>query len=116
MAALLLYALAYPYVGEGLYKVWAQETIGPASRATFQGATIAGARAVAALFALATPWLLAHDPALLFWLLAVIASATVLGAGNGVPPKSSGCAGTAEVGRSNRVCPRGSLHAADEDP
>lgn len=87
VAALLLYALAYPYVGEGLYKVWAQETVGPASRATFQGATIAGARAVAALFALATPWLLAHDPALLFWLLAIIAAATVL-VGNGSRPRA----------------------------
>ena len=85
VAALLLYALAYPYVGEGLYKVWAQETVGSASRATFQGATIAGARAVAALFALATPWLLAHEPALLFWLLASIATATVL-VGSGSRP------------------------------
>lgn len=86
VAALLLYALAYPYVGEGLYKVWAQETVGPASRATFQGATIAGARAVAALFALVTPWLLAHEPALLFWLLTAIAATAVL-IGTGSRPR-----------------------------
>ncbi|NPD04829.1 MFS transporter [Nocardioides sp. zg-1308] len=78
VAALVLYALAYPYVGEGLYKVWAQESVSPAARATFQGATIAGARAAAALFALVTPSLLADDPAVLFWLLTVIAAAAVL--------------------------------------
>ena len=85
--ALVLYALAYPYVGEGLYKVWAQDVAGPHQRATFQGGTIAAARAAAALFALATPWLLAHHPALLFWLLAIIAAATVL-VGNGPRPRA----------------------------
>jgi inositol transporter-like SP family MFS transporter len=77
VAALVLYALAYPYVGEGLYKVWAQESVSSAARATFQGATIAAARAAAALFALVTPSLLARDPAALFWLLAAIAATAV---------------------------------------
>jgi inositol transporter-like SP family MFS transporter len=87
VAALLLYALAYPYVGEGLYKVWAQESARPASRASFQGATIAGARATAALFALVTPWLLARDPALLFWLLTAISAAAVLVGAGLKPPR-----------------------------
>jgi inositol transporter-like SP family MFS transporter len=78
ITALLLYALAYPYVGEGLYKVWAQESVSPGARASFQGVTIAGARAGAAVFALATPWLLEHRPAVLFWLLASVAAVTVL--------------------------------------
>jgi inositol transporter-like SP family MFS transporter len=78
ITALLLYALAYPYVGEGLYKVWAQESVSPGARASFQGVTIAGARAAAAVFALATPWLLEHRPAALFWLLAAVAAVTVL--------------------------------------
>jgi inositol transporter-like SP family MFS transporter len=77
-ASLAAYALAYPYVGEGLYKVWAQETASPGRRATFQGSTIAAARAVAALFALLTPSMLTRDPALLFWLLAGFAAAAVV--------------------------------------
>jgi inositol transporter-like SP family MFS transporter len=76
--ALVLYALAYPYVGEGLYKVWAQEASAPHQRATFQGGTIAAARAAAALFALATPALMARDPQLLFGMLAAAALTAVL--------------------------------------
>ena len=74
LVALVLYTVAYPYVGEGLYKVWAQESASPDLRATFQGATIAAARATAALFALATPSLMAQEPALLFWLLTFFAA------------------------------------------
>ena len=77
-AALVVYALAYPYVGEGLYKVWAQEAVAPPHRATFQGVTIAAARAVAALFAMVTPLMLTHAPALLFWLLTALATAAVI--------------------------------------
>ncbi|WP_210503387.1 MFS transporter [Nocardioides xinjiangensis] len=77
VAALVLYALAYPYVGEALYKVWAQEVVAPRHRAAFQGVTIAAARAVAALFALVTPSLLARSPSGMFWLLTVVASAAV---------------------------------------
>jgi MFS transporter, SP family, inositol transporter len=76
--ALVLYALAYPYVGEGLYKVWAQEAAAPHQRATFQGGTIAAARAAAALFALVTPALMAREPQLLFGILAAAALAAVL--------------------------------------
>ena len=84
--SLMVYALAYPYVGEGLYKVWAQESAAPGRRATYQGTTIALARAVAALFALVTPSLLARDPAVLFWVLtgcavgAVVVGSTVVNA------------------------------------
>jgi inositol transporter-like SP family MFS transporter len=76
--ALVLYALAYPYVGEGLYKVWAQEAAAPHQRATFQGATIAAARAAAALFALVTPALMARDPQVLFGILTAAALTSVL--------------------------------------
>jgi inositol transporter-like SP family MFS transporter len=76
--ALVLYALAYPYVGEGLYKVWAQEAAAPHERATFQGATIAAARAAAALFALVTPALMARDPQVLFGILTAAALTSVL--------------------------------------
>jgi MFS transporter, SP family, inositol transporter len=76
--ALVLYALAYPYVGEGLYKVWAQEAAAPHQRATFQGGTIAAARAAAALFALVTPALMAREPQLLFGILAAAALSAVL--------------------------------------
>ena len=76
--ALVLYALAYPYVGEGLYKVWAQEVATPHQRATFQGGTIAAARAAAALFALVTPALMAREPQLLFAVLAAAALTAVL--------------------------------------
>lgn len=75
VAALVAYALAYPYVGEGLYKVWAQETVTPKRRATFQGVTVAAARAAAALFALVTPTLLSGNPGLLFALLTLFAVA-----------------------------------------
>ncbi|UMG93985.1 MFS transporter [Nocardioides sp. TF02-7] len=74
VAALVAYSLAYPYAGEGLYKVWAQESVRPDLRATFQGATIAAARAAAALFALVTPSLMSWSPAGLFWVLAACAA------------------------------------------
>lgn len=75
--ALVAYTLAYPYVGEGLYKVWAQEWASPQLRSTFQGTTIAIARIAAAAFALVTPTLMARNPGALFWLL----SGCALGSG-----------------------------------
>jgi len=78
LVAFTMYALAYPFVGEGLYKVWSQELVAPDLRATFQGATIALARTAAAGFALVTPALMSWSPAGLFWFLtgaAVVASA-----------------------------------------
>lgn len=73
MLALVAYSLAYPYVGEGLYKVWAQETVSTRLRGTFQGTTIALARTVAALFALVTPALMSWNASALFWLLTAFA-------------------------------------------
>jgi len=77
LVAFTMYALAYPFVCEGLYKVWSQELVAPDLRATFQGTTIALARTAAA-FALVTPALMSWSPAGLFWFLtaaAVVASA-----------------------------------------
>ena len=68
--AFAMYALAFPYVGEGLYKVWSQEVIASDLRATFQGTTIALARTAAAAFALVTPTLLSWSASGLFWILA----------------------------------------------
>ena len=80
LLALVAYALAYPYVGEGLYKVWVQEWATPRTRSTFQGGSIAIARAAAAVFALVTPTLMSRHPAVLFWLLSGCAlAASVIG-------------------------------------
>lgn len=70
VVALVLYNLAFPYIGEALYKVWTQEYFPVNARATVQGATMAVARFAAAAFALVTPALLAWSPAGLFFLLA----------------------------------------------
>lgn len=79
IAALVLYNLAFPYIGEALYKVWTQESFPVNARATVQGATMAVARFSAAGFALVTPSLIAWNPSGLYYILAafVIASAAV---------------------------------------
>lgn len=81
---MVLYSLAYPYVGEGLYKVWTQEWVAPHQRASLQGMTIALARCGAALFAVVTPTLMAWNASFLFWLLAGLAGAAAV-IGRSVP-------------------------------
>lgn len=73
IAALVLYNLAFPFIGEALYKVWTQESFPVNARATVQGATMAVARFAAAGFALVTPALIEWSPSGLFSLLAVFA-------------------------------------------
>lgn len=73
IAALVLYNIAFPFVGEALYKIWTQESFPVNARATVQGFTIAVARFIAAAFALITPALIAWSPAGLYYLLAVFA-------------------------------------------
>lgn len=69
LVALVLYSLAYPFVGEGLYKVWTQELVETEWRGTVQGTTIALARAAAAAFAVVTPALMSWSPSVLFAIL-----------------------------------------------
>ncbi|MFC3996028.1 MFS transporter [Nocardiopsis sediminis] len=73
IAALVLYNVAFPFVGEALYKVWTQESFPVNARATAQGATMAVARFAAAGFALVTPALIEWSPSGLFYLLAFFA-------------------------------------------
>ncbi|ELP63037.1 MFS transporter [Streptomyces turgidiscabies] len=73
IAALVLYNLAFPFIGEALYKVWTQESFPVNARATVQGATMAVARFAAAGFALVTPALIDWSPSGLFSLLALFA-------------------------------------------
>ncbi|MCI2419502.1 MFS transporter [Saccharopolyspora sp. K220] len=73
IAALVLYNIAFPFVGEALYKIWTQESFPVNARATVQGFTIAVARFIAAAFALVTPALIAWSPAGLYYLLTVFA-------------------------------------------
>lgn len=76
--ALTAYALAFPFAGEALYKVWAQEHAAAHLRASFQGGSIALARTVAGCFALVTPAVMAASPTLLFSLLAAFAGSAAL--------------------------------------
>lgn len=76
VVALVLYSLAYPFVGESLYKVWSQELVAADLRGTVQGVTIAAARATAAGFAVVTPTLMSWSPHGLFALLALCALAS----------------------------------------
>lgn len=69
IAALVLYNLAFPFIGEALYKVWTQESFPVNARATVQGTTMAVARFAASGFALLTPALIAWSPSGLFFLL-----------------------------------------------
>lgn len=78
LLALVLHALAYPFVGESLYKVWSQELVATDWRGTVQGTTIALARAAAAAFAVVTPTLMSWSPHLLFGFLALCAVASSL--------------------------------------
>jgi inositol transporter-like SP family MFS transporter len=71
--ALVLYNVAFPFVGEALYKIWTQESFPVNARATVQGTTIAAARFIASGFALVTPALIAWSPSGLYWLLTVFA-------------------------------------------
>lgn len=71
--ALVLYNIAFPFVGEALYKIWTQESFPVNARATVQGTTIAAARFIASGFALITPALIAWSPSGLYWLLTVFA-------------------------------------------
>jgi inositol transporter-like SP family MFS transporter len=73
IVALVLYNIAFPFIGEALYKVWTQEYFPVNARATVQGATMAIARFAAAGFALVTPALIAWSPTGLYILLAVSA-------------------------------------------
>ncbi|WP_210438983.1 MFS transporter [Nocardioides xinjiangensis] len=52
--------------GEAIYKVWVHETVPTLTRATVQGATMAAARLLAALFALAAPSMALAAPRTLF--------------------------------------------------
>jgi inositol transporter-like SP family MFS transporter len=73
MIALVLYNVAFPFIGEALYKIWTQESFPVNARATVQGFTIAIARFIAAGFALVTPALIAWSPKGLYFLLAAFA-------------------------------------------
>ncbi|OXM72287.1 MULTISPECIES: MFS transporter [Amycolatopsis] len=73
IAALVLYNIGFPFVGEALYKIWTQESFPVNARATVQGATMAVARFVAAAFALVTPALIAWSPSGLYYLLTFFA-------------------------------------------
>ncbi|MEW2403877.1 MFS transporter [Streptomyces sp. NPDC046862] len=73
IAALVLYNIAFPFVGEALYKIWTQESFPVNARATVQGATMAVARFAAAAFALVTPALIDWSPSGLFSLLTLFA-------------------------------------------
>jgi inositol transporter-like SP family MFS transporter len=73
IAALVLYNVAFPFIGEALYKIWTQESFPVNARATVQGFTIAIARFIAAGFALVTPALIAWSPKGLYFLLAAFA-------------------------------------------
>jgi MFS transporter, SP family, inositol transporter len=73
IAALVLYNLAFPFIGEALYKVWTQESFPVNARATVQGTTMAVARFAASGFALLTPALIAWSPSGLFFLLTAFA-------------------------------------------
>ncbi|QUH01828.1 MFS transporter [Saccharopolyspora erythraea] len=73
IAALVLYNVGFPFVGEALYKIWTQESFPVNARATVQGATMAAARFIAAGFALFTPALIAWSPYGLYFLLTAFA-------------------------------------------
>lgn len=73
IAALVLYNLAFPFIGEALYKIWTQESFPVNARATVQGSTMAVARFAASGFALLTPALIAWSPSGLFAMLAAFA-------------------------------------------
>ncbi len=73
IVALVLYNIAFPFIGEALYKVWTQESFAVNARATVQGATMAIARFAAAGFSLLTPALIAWSPTGLFLMLAFFA-------------------------------------------
>jgi inositol transporter-like SP family MFS transporter len=73
IAALVLYNLAFPFIGEALYKIWTQESFPVNARATVQGATMAAARFVASAFALLTPALIAWSPTGLYLMLTAFA-------------------------------------------
>ncbi|MEU9191163.1 MFS transporter [Streptomyces sp. NPDC048484] len=73
IAALVLYNIGFPFVGEALYKIWTQESFPVNARATVQGATMAVARFAAAGFALVTPALIDWSPAGLYYLLTLFA-------------------------------------------
>ncbi|MPY47378.1 MFS transporter [Streptomyces acidicola] len=73
IAALVLYNIGFPFVGEALYKIWTQESFPVNARATVQGATMAIARFVASAFALVTPALIDWSPSGLYYLLTVFA-------------------------------------------
>ncbi|MFJ9587943.1 MFS transporter [Streptomyces acidicola] len=73
IAALVLYNIGFPFVGEALYKIWTQESFPVNARATVQGATMAIARFIASAFALVTPALIDWSPSGLYYLLTVFA-------------------------------------------
>lgn len=66
VAALVVQNLSFPFVGDAVVKVWSQELFDGGSRATALGLTIGVARLASALFALATPALMAASPRGLF--------------------------------------------------
>ena len=70
IAALVLYNISFPFIGEALYKIWTQESFPVNARATVQGITIAAARFIASGFALVTPTLIAWSPTGLYLILA----------------------------------------------
>ncbi|MER6087518.1 MFS transporter [Streptomyces bluensis] len=73
IAALVLYNIGFPFVGEALYKIWTQESFPVNARATVQGATMAIARFIASAFALVTPALIDWSPSGLYYLLTFFA-------------------------------------------
>lgn len=66
VALVICFAAGAAVSGEAMYKIWVHELIPTGTRATVQGASLAVARVVAALFAFATPALASARPGALF--------------------------------------------------
>ncbi|TYL51744.1 MFS transporter [Nocardioides sp. BGMRC 2183] len=77
LVLVLLSSLGATLAGEALYKVASQELVPTLARATVQGATMAGARTVAAAFAAVTPWLASNH---LLLLIAIVTLAQAVAA------------------------------------
>ncbi len=67
--ALVFYHLSGGFAGEGIYKVWTQESVPVETRATIQGISYSISRFVVGLFALVTPTIMAYSSNLFLWLL-----------------------------------------------
>lgn len=74
LLALAIYNLSGGFAGEGIYKVWTQESIPVDARSTVQGVSYSISRVIVGFFAFVTPALIELSPSLLLWLLAGFAT------------------------------------------